>query len=115
MFIKRKETVCYTDVGNKIGVLEDRLDELNNKDIGEVYCERCNSSKPSSTIIGWCTIDDIPLSIKKYFYEFKYKDVTDDIEDNIKIFGHWHSKKDVFYYDDVYKTKRDRIKKRGEK
>ena len=49
------------------------------------------------------------------FDKFTKDDISDQINDNIKIFNTWYSKSDIVLYDSIYDTKRNAIRKRHTK
>lgn len=87
--------------------LENILIKIKNhqeKVIGEVYYQNKTYHSTSS----YSYIEEV---YSPQFVQFTQADISDRIDDKIKIFGYWQDIKNVIFYDSIYDKQRETIKK----
>ena len=72
--------------------------------IGEVYCYIYQE-------MSWVFLSPYSAGGRQ-FHKFKKSDISDYCDNKVKIFGKWVDKDDLFYYDNIYNSLRDKIKNR---
>lgn len=95
--------------------LKKRIDNLEKpKPIGEVYCVKREQFSVDN--VNYCTYKSAELASGSDLYYLEFVSITRlNIEEEhngyYKIFGVWHKKENVLFYDEVYQFRRDMIKK----
>lgn len=93
--------------------------EFNNENpfIGEIYvCSETISTSPGYHYFGGVRTVYKHPSVTKHceWVKFREKDVAEDFEDHVKIKGVWLDRKEVIYYNSVFKIMKEGIAEKYE-
>ena len=76
-------------------------------DIGEVYCLAVET--PTKIYYYSVDLEDEKSGGAAQFISFRRRNISDRVNGKIKIFGTWFDVEDIFYYDDIYRSRRKAI------